>query len=159
MRNFFCIWMKNCSNAPLKFIHRLLPNSPRILLLLMLMNTLWLWEIEFLSHSIPYLISVMEKKTYCIYLNFKRKRRWLEGLFVYFLFFKLWRDVAGFVKPLSLWIVVLQYLWVCTILGQSPCAEVQPYSSARCGRSSVSFDNWFFNQLQVRVLGILFASI
>lgn len=83
----------------------------------------------------------------------------IRGPVCLFLFFKLWRDVAGFVKPLSLWIVALQHLWVCTILGQSSCAAVQPYSSARCGRSSVSFNNWFFNQLQVRVLGILFASI
>lgn len=66
--NFFCIWMKNFSSAPLKFIHRFLPNSPRILFLLMLMNTLWLWESEFLS-TLPSLHDFSNGEKQVLYLT------------------------------------------------------------------------------------------
>ena len=53
----------------------------------MLMNTLWLWGIEFLSNSPPYLISVMEKKT--LYLTeFEMGKKVIIGPVCLFLFFK-----------------------------------------------------------------------
>ena len=53
----------------------------------MLMNTLWLWGIEFLSNSPPYLISVMEKKK--LYLTeFEMGKKVIIGPVCLFLFFK-----------------------------------------------------------------------